>query len=255
MAGRLLGLNYLRSGQATITSSSNIISGYPAANMVEGRTSTQTGFTANTTGEVVFDFGSTRNVTAFGIAKHNLASVGATLNIAVSTNNSSYTTAYNAAVSSDAVDYQEFSQSHACRYVRVRVSGHTAAAYIGNLTVGEFVSTGSGQKIGFVAPFWAFRDEIVSSVTRGNDLSGYTVIKKPREFKLNIDFVALDNEGVYAYLLNAINVGPFYYKWAVASEDGINAANVYAWPKSGYPNLRFDTHYTRAVSLDCLGIV
>lgn len=253
MSGRILGNNYLKG--ATILSS-NAESGYPAANMVDGRTNRQAAFAVNASPRVVvFDMLSAFNCSAVGVAKHNLASVGASLLVEVSADNSTYSTLIDEAISSDGVLYFEPETSRTGRYVRVSVSGHDDTAYISDITVGDSVSILCGQPVGFVSPYWGYKDQILSNITRGNELAGITVINKPREFKISLSKIAIADEQVFYDVETATKSGPFYFKWAVLDEDGIDGEAAFCWLKNSFFSTRFDSFVTRGATIDCMGFV
>lgn len=253
MSGRILGNNYLKG--ATVLSS-NAQSSYPAANMVDGRTNRQAAFSVNASPRVVvFDMLSSFAVDAVGIAKHNLGSVGASLLVEVSADNSTYTTLIYEAITSDSVLYFEAAAAITGRYVRVSVSGHDETAYISDITVGAFVSVISGQPVGFVSPYWGYKDEVRSNITRGNELAGITVINKPREFRISISKVALADEAVFYNVEAATRAGPFYFKWATLDEDGIDGEAAFCWLKNSFFSTRFDSFVTRGATIDCMGFV
>lgn len=250
MSGRILGNNYLKG--ATVLSS-NAQSSYPAANMVDGRTNRQAAFSVNESPRVVvFDMLSSFAVDAVGIAKHNLGSVGASLLVEVSADNSTYTTLIDEAITSDSVLYFEAAAAITGRYVRISVSGHDETAYISDITVGKYIDTTTGQPVGYIPPSRSWNDQIMSNITRGNELAGITIIPKPLEFKINIQKINSESGSIFPDINSVIRSGPFYFLWANSEEDNISASAVFCWAKSSF-KVRYDSYTTLGAVIDCMG--
>lgn len=248
----ILGSNFL-SG-ATILSSGADAS-YPAANMVDGRTNTQAGFLAGATRVVVFDLGIAKESDAIGIAKHNLGTVGATVFIETSPDNSNWWSRFTLAFTNDAVRWARQTPSQTHRYVRVSISGHSGTAYISDLTFGKNIETTTGQPIGYVAPYDGFKTQVISNVTRGNELAGLTLVSRPKEFKIHIEKVAREDFDAFADLIySAVTDGPFYFKWATltSSDGGIDGKSAFCWLKT-MPQAKYDGTTTRGIVIDCMG--
>ncbi len=256
MSGRILGSNLLKA--ASIVSETTT-SGYPAKNLVNGRTSNQAGFTYGTTGEVVFDLGASVNYSGktlgIGIAKHNLGSTTSTLSIAFSADNSTYSSATSFNMTTNFPQILTLTYSSSFRYVRFRVTNHDSQAYVSDLTFNELIDTKSGQQSGYVSPFWAFNDEVVSSVTRTGELAGLTFITKPRQFKINLQKLELSDFSILTTLTNMILSGPFYFRWATTEDDGIDGEVAFCWIKNKMMQIKYDSVTTVGTSFDCEGIV
>lgn len=250
MSSRILGNNYLRSATITVSGAD---AAYPASNMVDGRTNTQAAFLTGATRDVIFDLGSSREINAFGCAKHNLADVGANITVQTSTDASTWNTRFLEIPLTNRV-FMLWTTSVTHRYVRVRISGHTGTAYISDVTVGKVVDTADGQPVGFVEPLYAYTDEVRSNITRGNELAGITIVSKPREFKINVSNTDYSSP-IIDNIVTAVTTGPFYFQWANGTEDGIHGRAAFCWLKNRMFQTRFDTIRTRAATIDCMGFV
>lgn len=236
------------------------LSGFPASNLIAGRTNRQAGFEVGAARNVVFDLGADTTLTGItfglGIAKHNLGTVAASVIIGVSDDNvpANFNTEQTFAITSDDVQYKEFSISGSWRYIRVRISGHTGNAYVSNLSFNVPLIFPGGQPVGFVDPVEGFKDEIRSNVTRGNELAGLSVISRPKEFRISSNKVNTgDFDTFAASLYDIVAAGPFYFKWATTAEDGIDSRPAFCWLKDKMPATRFDTATTKSMSFDCMG--
>lgn len=256
MSGRILGKNLLKASGIV---SEVTTSGYPAKNLVNGRTSNQAGFTYGVTGEVVFDLGSSVNYSGktlgIGIAKHNLGNTTSTLTIAFSADNSTYSGSTSFNITTNFPQILELSYSSSFQYVRIRVTNNDSQAYVSDLTFNEVIDIQSGQPVGYSSPFWSLGDEVISNVTRGGELAGVTIINKPKQFKINISKVDMADTVVMPALLNIMFAGAFYFKWATLSEDGIDGEVTYCWVKNKMPQIKHDTVTTVGTVIDCEGIV
>jgi hypothetical protein len=255
MASRILPIG-LYNG-ATVLSETTL-SGFPASNMLNGKTNYQAGFEVGADRSVVFDMGESINLTgvslAVGIAKHNLFTVTASIVLAGSADNVSYTTISTLTPASDGVQYWPVTISASYRYIRITVTGHGGNAYIANFSFGTPVVFPSGQPSGFVDPTQGFRDDVRSNVTRGNELAGLTIISRPKEFKISANKVPFADFDTFAdQLFSAVSAGPFYFKWANTTEDGIDAAPAFAWLKDKMPASRWDGILSKSLNFDCMG--
>lgn len=251
MSSRILGGNLLAS--ATITSSGADAS-YPAANMVDGRTNRQAGFLTGATRQVVFDLGIAQEVNALGIAKHNLGTMGATIDIETSDDNSTYYSLFSEEITSDDVQYFEAGTSHTRQYIRVSISGHGGTAYISDLTIAKYISTTTGQPVGFVDPVDAFNDQITSNVTRGNELAGISITARPKQFKINARNIPAAGFDAFAALVySVVTAGPFYFKWAVMAEDGYDGRPAFCWLRDKMPDTKWDGAASKGMIIDVMG--
>ncbi len=251
MSSRILGANLLAA--ATITSS-GAASSYPATNMIDGRTNRQAGFLTGATRQVVFDLGTATEINAMGIAKHNLGTIGATIDVETSSDNSTYYSIFSEEITSDNVLYFETATSHTRRYVRVSISGHGGTAFISDLTIGKYISTGTGQPVGFVDPVDAFNDQITSNVTRGNELAGISISAKPKQFKINARNIPASSFDAFAALVYAVvTSGPFYFKWAILAEDGYDGRPAFCWLRDKMPDSKWDGACSKGMTIDVIG--
>lgn len=251
MSSRILGSNLL--SDATIVSS-DADAAYPATNMVDGRTNRQAGFLTGATRQVVFDFGADTEINGCGIAKHNLGSVGATIDIETSDDNATYYSLFAEEITSDDVQYFEAASSHNRRYLRVTISGHGGTAYISNLTIGLVINTLTGQPVGFVDPIDAHNDQITSNITRGNELAGISIISRPKQFKISArNIPASTFDDIAARIYEVVRSGPFYFKWAVTAEDGYDGRPAFCWIRDKMPDTKWDGPASKGMTIDVMG--
>lgn len=255
MASRILPVG-IYNGASVLSEAT--LSGFPASNMLTGKTNYQTGFEVGADRTVVFDMGEDVDFDgvplAIGIAKHNLFSVGASVVFAASADNSTYSTIATITPSSDGVQYVPVTISSEYRYIRATVTGHGGTAYIANFSFGQTVEFPGGQPSGFVDPTQGFKDDVRSNITRGNELAGLTIISRPKEFKVSANKVPFSEFDSFASaLFTVVSSGPFYFKWANTEEDGIDAAPAFAWLKDKMPASRWDGTLSKSVTFDCMG--
>lgn len=253
MAGSILGASLLASASIV---SSDALSGYPATNWSDNRTTTQTGFATGATRRVVYDFGAAQTFSAVGIAKANVHTASADLVVEGSANGSTWTEVFSKSYSSifDQVIYEEFTPVN-YRYVRLSFSGHTGTLYISDLTLGAHLKI-KGQPSGWTEPKNAHKDQIVSNVTRGNELAGLSFYSYPKEFKIHIANLTISESDALAWPLGiAVLSGPFYFKWANASEDGIDGAPAFCWLKNQLPQSPWSSLNRIDITIDCMGFV
>lgn len=201
--------NILRA--ATVVSEATIAN-FGFANCIDGRTSTQMGLASGATRDVVIDFGSAKAMTHCAFAHHNLS--GATLTMAGSADNSSYTTIATITPSNNYVQVHEFS-SASYRYLRLRFSGHSTAIYISDLFVGIALELPYGMPFGFVPPELSDQDAIDANMTGNGALAGISVTTKPKKCKVSLqDYESSWFDSYWSAFASNAKLYPFYFLWA-----------------------------------------
>ena len=173
MAGRILYNNLLRSSTVI---SSQADAGYPAANSLDGRTTTKTGGGAGTF-EIRYDFGAAAAFDTLCIARHNFSSLASTtVELLGSSDNATYTTltsGANAITSDKNIFIDLGAQSY--RYVMLRIESPSGLATFADVAVGPKLALERSQRHGFLKPGMADGDKIISNITRGRELAGLTI--------------------------------------------------------------------------------
>src|SRR5690554_2399012 len=115
--------------------SDDALADFPASRLTDGITSWQAGF-ATGTGEAIYDCGQSVSARMLSIVRHNLAEVSATLSVHYSAVGvGGPWTSFASITPTDNSPAGVLAAEVTARYWRVTVTGHTATAYIGDLTV------------------------------------------------------------------------------------------------------------------------
>lgn len=239
--------NQLR--DATVISDETITD-HPIENALDGRTSTQAGFEAGATRTVIFDFGTTVNLTHFGYVGTNLGTVGGSISFAHSSDNVTYTNSTTTNFFAT-VYTAELGAVLTNRYLRVRISNHYADVYISDLFVGEAIELPYDVPVGFVRPEWADEDTIETNMTGGGAIVGVTVTRRPK--KTSLDMRSYPSEFFSSYwdvMIRGLKEYPGYFKW----RDGVANA-MYCSLVGKAPRPSYTSHMHLSVKLDLEGIV
>lgn len=223
MAGIIAFNNFLRS--ATVVSESTE-TGFPFSNCIDGRTSTTAGFESGATRTVIVDFGSARTMSAVGFARSNLATRGATITFAGSSNNVSYTDFAAISPASDIVTLQALGSSVSYRYVRISVSGHSGDVYISDIYVGDHLVLPSNADQSFAPPEYCDNDEVISNLTYTNELAGLIVQRKLKTAQIKLDSVEPSwMESHWLDFAASVKRYPIYWVWKTGKRA------FYCWPE------------------------
>jgi len=133
----------------TVTVSPGSATGFPPANLGDDRLYTYWKASASGTTFVKTDTtGSAASVSYFGMASHNLFTVGATLAFQGSPDNSTWTTIFTTTPTDNLIILRAFT-AVSYRYYRAYITGASAAVQIGELSWGVAVDPGYGFEVGF----------------------------------------------------------------------------------------------------------
>lgn len=257
MPSAIIANNIIDNADVTVVSQSTI-SGSAFTRAIDGRLTTNAGFASGATRIVVIDLGSERSFNAVGLARHNFAAVGCTLEIYTGTSTTSSTTTLLATIEPDTdyVIWEDVGAQITDRYLYLYFSGHSSAAYLGDIVIGTVLSFGTGQPVGFVDPVLASNDEIIGNVTRGGFVAGTTYRPRPKRFSISIrNQTATWFEENWPTVLGALRRGPFYFRWA-DTDDGFSTAKrpAYCWVRKEIDSPQYSSQRHCSVSIEVEGI-
>lgn len=188
---------------------------FPAARLTDGITSWQGGF-AVSTGEVVYDLGSVRAARMLAIARHNLGSVGATLTAQYSaTGTAGPWTTFASITPPDDSPAGVLVTEVSARYWRITITGHTGAAYVGDLTVAPVWLLPAGMPVDWTPPGYNRQGKVLANIARsGTDLAGLSIEEGAAEADITMDVVnaswfASNWKALFAHLTSS----PLYFCW------------------------------------------
>ena len=237
--------NVLRS--ATIDSE-DTAAGYPFSNALTGRTSEQAGFASGASRAVDFDNGSAVAVSALCVAHHNLGTMGATLTLAGSSDDISYTTLVTKAFTDDNVTVVTFSEA-SYRYLRLTVSGLPGAAYIGDVFAGPSLALPYGPDVGWTQPHQNDDDDIIANVTGSGAIAGVSVISRPKKGQIQFrDFERSWFDSNWSALIDTLKRYPAYYLWNTGERP------IYFVPTKIDPP-KFSSRNRQSATIDVIGQV
>ncbi len=230
MAGFILWENHLRG--ATIVSESTLTN-FGASNMVDGKTSTQAGFAGGATRSVPFDLGTAKPVDTICVGRHNgIDSTSAFVRLYGSDDNISYSSVSLAVSINTRTKFNYLSFTPASyRYYRVDVTslGNNIDLYIADVSIGEKLDLERPQKHGFIPPEFADGDQIISNVTRGQNLAGITVKPGLKKVKFNLFYYSESFFTRWLDFTESVKRYPCYIEW-----DDIETL-FYGWPTKRIP--------------------
>lgn len=201
--------NKLRS--ATIVAEATA-AGFAFANALDGRTSTQAGFTSGAARNVDFDFGSSQTISHIGYAAHSLT--GSNVDIYSSTNGSSWTLRLSSIAQSGVQTY-EFGTSFSARYFRLSVRPASGTVYVSDFFAGQAIELPYGIPHGFVPPEHGDQDVIDTNMTGNGALVGITVTRKPKKTRVSLnDYPSSWIDANWSTLIEIMKLYPVYFLWA-----------------------------------------
>lgn len=235
--------------RAATIDSEDTAAGYPFSNALTGRTSEQVGFSSGASRVVDFDNGSAVAVSALCVAHHNLGSVGATLTLSGSADDATYTPLVTQSFTNDNVSFLTFTEA-SYRYLRLTVSGHGGAAYIGDVFAGPVLTLPFGPNTGWTQPSQSDDDEITANVTGAGAIAGVSIIARPKATEIEFrDFDKSWFDSNWSSLVASLKQYPAYYLWK-ASERAM-----YFIPAKSIPGPKFTTHVHQSATISIIGLV
>lgn len=247
----LIGYQNLLRGLTPTTEDAQV--SFPVEQMFDGRSSTQAGFAVGD-GEVIFDLGSAMSVDYVAMAKHNLGSESATLNIEYSTTGTSgpWTAFLSQSPSSDAPVLWRVGAVSA-RYWRIAFSGHAATLFIADLSLGAQLLLPAGMPVEWLSPFYAPQGRMVANRTRRGDLVGLSHEPEPAQCSIELNLVSpgwFDSN--WSALYTSITAYPFYF---VHDVDNRPSEVFFCWLRDRLPTAPYSTAgLFQGVTLEVEGI-
>lgn len=251
MAKFMLWENVLRN--ATIVSEQTL-SNFGAANMLDGKTSTQAGFAGGQQSDVIFDTGEATTVDTLCVGRHNgRDSTSMFVKVYGSDDNISYTylTLIGSLSLRETFNYGLITTPQTYRYFKIEVTslGPDIDAYIADISLGVRLDLERSQKHGFTPPQFADGDQIIPNVTRGQNLAGLTVKQGLKRVKFDLFYYQESFFNRWLEFTDSVKRYPCYILWDDAE------TLFYGWPTKKIPEPRYskniEGYYT--VRLDMMG--
>lgn len=245
-AGAIYYNNVLRS--ATLVSE-DTISGFPAANALDGRTATQAGFLDGAARMLKFDAGANVSVNCLAIARHNMGTTSANIQLETSTDDITYSIKFNHEYTSNDVTCVKFTETSA-RYFKIYVLSSSADNYIADIFLGTGLALERSQRHGFIKPEFADGDQVLANTTRGKNLAGLNVYTGLKRCKFDLFYYTASFMNSWAALVAVMKQYPIYIEW----DD--TETPFYCWPTKKIPEPEYSKNIQNyySVVLDMEGI-
>jgi len=231
--------NFLRA--ATITTDQSI-SGFGAANALDGRTSTHAGYAAGTR-TVSFSFAS-GGVGYIAVGKNNFGDSGATVSVysgGVLRGSHTFT--------KNQVYMWTFAQTAAttCSFV---ISG-SSDSFVCDLACGSVIETPKLMQVGFEPPRFSDDDEILANYTMGSELNGISVRAKPKKTSIELrDFHYSWFDDNWDLFMRKSKNYPFYFLFSPV--DRPHDA-FYCWHSKSLGSVKYSKRTYQSVTLNVEG--
>jgi hypothetical protein len=243
--------HYSNSGY-TITAS-NEISGYEKTYAYDGKTHTQWGFTSGATRTLKVDAGSGSTVYCdyLAIAYHNLATVGASITVEKSPDNSSWTTVV-ASFAASAGPIIKLFASTAARYWRISISGLTGSGYIGMVYLGARTNLPSSMPVGFTPAKFARKDRLLISESEGAHMTGMRSLSQINEVTIPLKYLTASwVESIWPTIQAALVSKPVFF---LHDTDNYSTQYFVGWIAGDIPQPKYDTTATYSLDIPLRGL-
>ncbi len=238
MGSKIGCVNYLRTGTVTADPS---LSGFPASNALDGRTSTKAGYGAGTR-TISFSFAS-GTCGYMGIGKNNIPA-GST--ISVYTNGALRGTRTVTRTKPYMFVFSDVT-STSCSFVITSVSDF----YISDFACGSVIDIPRYMAVGFAPPRFSDEDDIITNTTVSGELNGISVIEKPKKTTISIKKVHFSwFDANWPTFLDNSKRYPFYFLYA--PEDRPDEA-FYCWHVQKVGDVKYSARTFQDVDLSVEG--
>jgi len=200
-------------------------------------------------GYAVFDLDSAKAIDTICLQGHNFATVGASIKIEVSSDNSTYIDKGTfTPLSNGVVLYSITSTTY--RYVKITILNHTGTAYINNLFVGEALQLPGGMQKGFVPPDQCDSDTVKANLTANGLLVGLDVTENPIVCKIPlINFDRSWFKSNWLGFVESVKLYPAYFLWEAGAQP------IYFKFNKKPPVPKFTTHLHESVTISIEGVI
>lgn len=172
--------NLAESALLTAATASSAATGYSAANAWDWLTTTYWSPTSNGVQTLTFQFSSAVSADYFGLYRHNLGTVGASVKLQHSPDGSTWTDAFTAVSPDDnEIVLQTFtSASKTWWRIRFDLGSSADSLFVGIVAFGPRLTTEYGMPAGFVVPRHSRSTQILNSKTEGGQFAGRSIIAR-----------------------------------------------------------------------------
>jgi hypothetical protein len=172
--------NLAESPLLTASTASSAATGYSAANAWDWLTTTYWSPTSNGVQTLTFQFSTAVSADYFGMYRHNLGTVGASVKLQHSPNGSTWTDAFTAVSPDDnEIVLQTFtSASKTWWRIRFDLGSSADSLFVGIVAFGPRLTTEYGMPAGFVVPRHSRSTQILNSKTEGGQFAGRSIIAR-----------------------------------------------------------------------------
>lgn len=172
--------NQAESPLLTAATASSAATGYSAANAWDWLTTTYWSPTSNGVQTLTFQFSSAVSADYFGLYRHNLGTVGASVKLQHSPDGSTWTDAFTAVTPDDNEIVLQTFTSASKTYWRIRfdLGSSAVSMFVGIVAFGPRLTTQYGMPAGFVAPRHGRATQILNNKTEGGQFAGRSIVAR-----------------------------------------------------------------------------
>lgn len=246
--------NLAESALLTAATASSAATGYSAANAWDWLTTTYWSPTSNGVQTLTFQFSSAVSADYFGLYRHNLGTVGASVKLQHSPDGSTWTDAFTAVSPDDnEIVLQTFtSASKTWWRIRFDLGSSAESLYVGIVAFGPRLTTQYGMPAGFVVPRHSRSTQILNSKTEGGQFAGRSIIARGARSTITIrNATQAWARQQWEPLVRHAELKPFFFSRNHADypEDA-----VYCWTDGEIPEygINDDRRQTLSMPVQCL---
>jgi len=172
--------NLAESPLLTAATASSAATGYSAANAWDWLTTTYWSPTSNGVQTLTFEFSADVTADYFGLYRHNLGTVGASVKLQYSTDGSTWSDAFTAQTPDDDEILLKTFTAQTADWWRIRFDLGSSAEtlYVGIVAFGQKLTTQYGMPAGFVVPRHGRATQILNNKTEGGQFAGRSIIAR-----------------------------------------------------------------------------
>lgn len=225
------------------------ITNFTAGQARDGRTNTQAGFSVVGNG-IDWDFGESKTWDTLGIARHNFADAmdGVSDNVSIYgkvNSGDSWTLIKSDIVQASNDIYTTTFSPVTYRYAAVRFN-FTNNLYVADISIGERLDLERAQRFGFQKPEFADSDQVISNVTKGQNLVGLSIKQQPKKVRYELFYYTANFYTRWLAMTAAMKSRPIYIK----HDD--NEKAFYCWPSRNMPAPKYSQNIQGYYDVDLL---
>lgn len=172
--------NLAESPLLTAATASSAATGYSAANAWDWLTTTYWSPTSNGVQTLTFEFSADVTADYFGLYRHNMGTVGASVKLQYSTDGGTWSDAFAAESPDDNEILLKTFTAHAADWWRIRfdLGSSSDSLFVGVVAFGQTLTTQYGMPAGFVVPRHGRATQILNNKTEGGQFAGRSIIAR-----------------------------------------------------------------------------